>query len=150
MVVPPRVFAPGAALAATLEEALQPFAAAGSAVGGDRRLRLAMTFRFRVGEPDGEGPATWSELPVLLAPDVLLAAGSGGDPSGPALTVRQLAATRAAEADAWYGAVQPSAGTARLGLDVALSAGADGARVPIVHAPESVIEVPAGWWPRGG
>jgi hypothetical protein len=149
IVVTPRSFAPGAGLAATLEEALQPFAVAGSALGGDRRLRLAMTYRFPVGQPDGGDPAMWSELPVLMAPDVLLATGSGGDPSGPALTLRQLAAKLAAEADAWYGAVQPSAGTARLGLDATLSAGADGARHPVVHAPESVIEVPAGWWPAG-
>jgi hypothetical protein len=149
IVVPPRTLAPGTALAATLEEALRPFATAGSAVGGDRRLRVAMTYRFRIGEADGGGPAMWSELPVLLAPDVQLASGSTGDPPGPALTLRQLAVKLAAEADAWYGGVQPSAGTARLGLDVALSAGADGARVPIVHAPENEIEVPAGWWPRG-
>ncbi len=149
IVVPPRAFPAGAALAATLEEALQPFATAGSAVGGDRRLRLALTYRFPVEGPALGDPAAWSELPVLLAPDVLLATGSAGDPSGPALTLRQLAAKLAAEADAWHGAAQPSAGTARLVLDVALSAGADGARVPVVHAPESVIEVPAGWWPRG-
>jgi hypothetical protein len=149
IVVPPRTLAAGAALAATLEEALRPFATAGSSVGGDRRLRVAMTYRFRIGEPGGGGDAPWGELPVLLAPDVRLATGSTGDPTDAALTLRQLAAKLATEADAWYAAAQPSAGTARLGLDVALSAGADGARVPIVHAPESVIEVPAGWWPRG-
>jgi hypothetical protein len=147
LVVPPRSFAPGASLAATLEAALRVFVVAGSAVGGERRLRVAVVYRFPL--PPGGGEAPWSEVPVLLVPDFPLASDPTGSPSGTGTPLRQLVAELAAGVDAWYRRTEPPTGPARLALDATLSAGADGARRTVVHAPESVIEVPAGWWPAG-
>ncbi|MET0399374.1 MAG: hypothetical protein ABW277_21470, partial [Longimicrobiaceae bacterium] len=148
IVVPRRTFPAGAALAATLEEALRPFAAAGTAAGRDRLLDVAVTFRFQVEAPEADGDVPWSELPVLLAPGILLTDGSAGAPPEAALTVPGLAARLAAGADAWYRSAAPTTAAARLGLDVSLRADGEEAQVPILRAPDLEIEVPAGWWPH--
>jgi hypothetical protein len=155
IVVPRRAFAAGAALAATLEEALRPFAAAGRAAGRDRLLDVALTCRFQVPAPeaDGEvpeagGEAPWSEVPVLLVRGFLLAPASAA-PSEAVLTLRGLAGRLAGDVDAWYAAAAPPTAAARLALDVALRASGEEAQVPVLRAPELEVEVPAGWWPPG-
>jgi len=148
IVVPRRTFAAGAALAATLEEALRPFDAAGSAAGRDRLLDVALTCRFQVPAPEADGEAPWSEVPVLLVRDVLLAPASAAR-SDAALTLRELAGRLAGDVDAWHAAAAPPTAAARLVLDVALRASGEEAQVPVLRAPELEIEVPAGWWPRG-
>lgn len=163
IVAPRRTFPGGAALAGTLEEALRPFATAGSAAGRDRLLDVALTYRFPVEAPEADGAETpegngeapeaggeapWSEVPVLLVRDVLLAPASAA-PSDAALTLRELAGRLAGGADAWYASAAPPTTGARLALDVALRADGEEAQIPILRAPELEVEVPAGWWPRG-
>jgi hypothetical protein len=152
IVVPRRTFPAGAALAATLEEALRPFAAAGTAAGRDRLLDVAVTYRFQVEAPEADGDvpevggeAPWIEVPVLRVRDVLLAPASAAHPDA-ALALHELAGRLAGDVDAWHASAAPTTTAARLGLDVSLRADGEEAQVPLLRAPDLEIEVPAGWW----
>ena len=145
--VPSLTFPSGTTLAGALESALEPLAAATSASAKERLLKIALTHRYQIGAPANGGKGLSSDLPILLATDVQLVNDNIGVRAARAVSLPELAAHLAADCDNWFNVVKPSTNVAALHLDVTLFANVDGARVPIVIAPDLAVTVPVGWWP---